>query len=275
MYYMRYGTYLLAILIMGSCSRATKEYHEDGNLSKEYQLKKGVRNGFYYEYFKNGNTKVSAVFKNGKLHGSKKVFYPNGNIKWEANYEGGLENGPYIEFSPNGSIISEANFRNGKLDGEVREYYALNKLKKIVEFKDGHEHGSYKTFYANGAPSLVASRTWDSTYYFVKYDSTGQVLNHFRKIDLSSSSDTATIGNPYCLNVSIAGPDISGVSVRAAFAREPILDEMLLAVQEVSNLGLCQVCETFETKGEFILTAYVYLDTLGFRELRTKKVIVR
>ena len=57
-----------------------EEYYSNGNLSAKGHYKNGVRSGYWEQYYTNGNLWYKGSYKNGKKVGYWEYYYYDGNL---------------------------------------------------------------------------------------------------------------------------------------------------------------------------------------------------
>jgi len=107
-----------------------------------------------FTYYDDAKTKPKEVFEvdkeTGKKDGKYKEFYKNGQVKTEAQYKDGNGDGPYKEYYENGQVSKETQYKEGYAEGPYKEYYKNGQVKKEVLYKGGKADGTYKEYYENG-----------------------------------------------------------------------------------------------------------------------------
>ncbi len=133
-------------------TETVKEYYEDGNLSREFQVnKKGEKNGFFKQYHNNGELQVEVSYTDGVQNGGTVVsFYSNGVKAREANLKkGSILDGPFKNYYESGSLKMEGAYKNDVLDGESKSYYENGNINEIAYSKYGLKKVR-KKYYQNG-----------------------------------------------------------------------------------------------------------------------------
>lgn len=156
-----------------------KEYHENGEVASEYNLKDGLMNGkakFFYdsgelkqegyfikgkangsfkEYYRNGGLLAELNMKNHKQNGLAKFYYPNGELKKIGNYKNGEEIGKWKEFNEDGTKQSEYTLVNDKLSGFLLKFED-DLLSEKISFKDDKLNGKYVQYYYDDSKKVEA-----------------------------------------------------------------------------------------------------------------------
>ena len=68
-------------------------------------------NGYYIEYYNNGNIKAKIYYENGRRHGDCTYYYENGNMRYQCKYKKGERSGKAVVYNDKGKKI-------GKLDAD-------------------------------------------------------------------------------------------------------------------------------------------------------------
>jgi len=171
----------------------TGTVYKNSNESKlklfEVKYLRGQRNGFYREWYPNGEKKIIGEYQKGLMNGSWSYFDSNEKLKFKGQYKNG--NGQtliktiqvpiegidsrytlYVNsnfqkemevflFNNNwdGSIIflyednqkyGSGQYKNGKRNGRWSWWYENGRNKEIIYWESGKKVGSYKKWYENG-----------------------------------------------------------------------------------------------------------------------------
>ena len=126
-----------------------KEYYGSGNLRSEGMYENGLRTGKWKFYYENGNLEQEGKYtKSQKPTGLWKWYYENGKILREEIFLNGVEEGLLIEYSDSGKIITKGEFYNGEKEGVW--FYELGDHKEEGEYKGDRRVGVWKHYYSNG-----------------------------------------------------------------------------------------------------------------------------
>lgn len=167
-----------------------REFNEDGKISAEEEYKDGQMmlqkhynrsgelEGKVLRFYKSGELKIEAAFRNGNPDGLTKEFYEDGGVMAEEEYRNGAlvrqktydrtgrYSEPVKEYYENGMIRSETDHNSGL----YHEFYLTGGLKLEAHFNRGTPHGMIREFYENGAlmaedeyeiGALIGSRRYD------------------------------------------------------------------------------------------------------------------
>ncbi|MCD4772726.1 MAG: hypothetical protein K8R41_05005 [Bacteroidales bacterium] len=166
-----------------------REYSEDGTIENSYIFKNGViigkgiitkkgeRDGFWNEYFDNGDTKAKGNYNkdiktgewkyyhkngkleqdgnfedNGKLTGKWRWYYKSGRLLREEFFSEGLSNSVLSEYNEHGSIITQGEYFEGLKNGFWT--YKIGDNKEEGEYIDGKRNGIWKHYFNNGKKSF-------------------------------------------------------------------------------------------------------------------------
>lgn len=131
-------------------------YYSDGKpaqLSNEYYDEKNERyfDGKYLSYYKNGNIRLSANYKNKKLEGPYLLYHENGNPQAIATYKNGQFIGKYVTYKVDGQIETSVNyvFNDNQVSVMDGEYYQNNNSQRIVKgnYIKGKKEGVWRNWY--------------------------------------------------------------------------------------------------------------------------------
>jgi len=76
-------------------------------------FKNGKRDGFWLNYWKNGQLQSKINYKNGKLEGSWISYHDNGKLRDKGQYKDGLKEGSWFSYFGNGQLSSKVNYKDG------------------------------------------------------------------------------------------------------------------------------------------------------------------
>lgn len=149
-----------------------KNYDENGNLigSEHYfhgiLLAKGLidemerRQGWWEEYYVDGQLKSKGKYIDGKKIDEWEYFFNNAKLEQKGKYVADEKfSGLWVWYHPNGEVMREENFRKGLEDGLLQEFdenkVLITKGEYIDGLKDGFwffEYGDHKEegYYRNG-----------------------------------------------------------------------------------------------------------------------------
>ncbi|HET6256756.1 MAG TPA: hypothetical protein VFE32_21975 [Puia sp.] len=141
------------------CNRFTKEwdgmlfrFNENGTISQEYTVKKGLFDGLFRQYSDTGVLiKQYFLVDDSVKNGFYEEFYKNGRVSLKLNYNNDTLDGLAYFFDPNGDTIRYYNFRNNKMtfpykrwlqDGQTMTGDIEDSAKKLVVWKWFDKNGN-------------------------------------------------------------------------------------------------------------------------------------
>jgi antitoxin component YwqK of YwqJK toxin-antitoxin module len=139
---------MIAVLFAGcgkeeNLKRHIVLYPNSKNFKEEWTIKTlpngdTLMHGVNKEYFWNGSTKKSVVWKEGKRDGSAQAWYDNGANKWQKSYDNGKKVSTWRLFYSDGHPWIVAPYQNDALNGKVQVWDKADLDKpKEAEYKDG------------------------------------------------------------------------------------------------------------------------------------------
>ncbi len=139
------------------------DYYPDGKIKVQATYnKKGLPEGIRREYSKSGKVKKAYIFRNGKMiakgvftdagqrEGFWKEFYLDGNLKAVGFYTKDLKTGLWKYYYHDGHIEEIGKYVNNDPDSVWRWYYPNNNLLRTENFYEGQEDGTYKEYDVHG-----------------------------------------------------------------------------------------------------------------------------
>lgn len=140
----------------------TIETFDNGRPKKIMEIKKGIEEGGFKEYWLNGKIKIDSNIKNRKIHGKNKEYFQNGNLHLEGNFNNGKEDGLHKEYFEDGTLFREILFKNGEEVVGPKEEGTIEDFLQKERFLDYHENGklSLETEIKNGIPHGLG-KSWD------------------------------------------------------------------------------------------------------------------
>ena len=125
-----------------------KEFYESGELMGEGVYKDNKRQSEWKFYFKDGKPEQTGKYNNnGRPNGLWKWFYESGNIRRSESFKNGIPDGELKELSDTGKIIITGNYIDGEEDGQW--IYDMNGEKEIGNYQNGKREGEWKHYYFN------------------------------------------------------------------------------------------------------------------------------
>jgi len=102
------------------------------------------RQGYWEEYYINGELKSKGNYKDGKKIDNWEFYFANKQLLQKGNYlEGEKPTGTWYWYYSGGELLREESFRKGLEDGMLAEYFENGKLITKGEFIDGKKEGPW------------------------------------------------------------------------------------------------------------------------------------
>ncbi|WP_153798396.1 toxin-antitoxin system YwqK family antitoxin [Foetidibacter luteolus] len=150
-------------------------YNQDGTKSSEFIFtKEGIRDGAFKGYYKNGQVKMSGIYKQGRLQGERTLYHSNGALSEKINFVQDEEDGWYESYHDNGKPRYLGWMSADKKEDNHIEYdYAGNKHAETY-YSDNEQHGYTAYFYPNGKKDYEQLFTYGWLKHITQFDSTGK-----------------------------------------------------------------------------------------------------
>lgn len=143
--------FLAIILLLSSCQKRIKNYHDNGQLKEVYSIdSKGVKNGKFQAFYQSGLLLESSNYKNDLLEGKRYFYYENGQVEEEQFYVKGKLDGVQYGFHENGKLKFKSINKDSKLTGEYFSYYDNGKRRLYLNFENDLENGPFEEYHKNG-----------------------------------------------------------------------------------------------------------------------------
>jgi antitoxin component YwqK of YwqJK toxin-antitoxin module len=136
--------------------RVNTDKYDDGKVRVEreiarYSDNRFVSDGFYREFFPNGEKFAEGQYKDGKQQGEWTYWYDNGQVCRKVNYLDGQPDGSWDVFNADGAVIAKRSYKNGKRDGTWVVYDKTGKQQlREEQYTDGKGDGVWKTWFPTG-----------------------------------------------------------------------------------------------------------------------------
>jgi len=150
------------------------EYHNNGEISKQYQMKNGSKHGTIQMYSQEGKLIGFYNYQNGKRQGLAKEWYQNGKKKFEGHFYNNSITGQCKIYREDGKLNYDGKFQEGERHGKGISYDRLGDLKYDGEWKNGNMHGygklydkgqfRYEGIFENGVPLAHERDNFDDHY---------------------------------------------------------------------------------------------------------------
>jgi len=106
-------------------------------IAKKYQIKNGILNGSWHEFYLNEHTKTSGKYCNGQRCGKWTQYYNNGQIKDMTSYIKGEPFGKSISYFKNGNIEHKGTYLGYDKNGLWQYFHENGRLKFKQKYKNG------------------------------------------------------------------------------------------------------------------------------------------
>ena len=126
-----------------------EEYYINGELKSKGNYKDGKKIDDWEFYFANKQLQQKGKYLEGeKPTGTWYWYYSGGELLREESFRKGLEDGMLVEYFENGTLITKGEFIDGKKEGTW--FYELGDHKEEGQYKDGERFGEWIYYYPNG-----------------------------------------------------------------------------------------------------------------------------
>jgi antitoxin component YwqK of YwqJK toxin-antitoxin module len=136
--------------------RVDSDKYPDGKLRYERQIARYsddhyVSDGFYHEFYPNGEKFVEGQYKNGRQDGQWTYYHENGKVQRTVNFSGGQPDGNWEIFNAEGVVVAKRGYKAGKRDGTWVVFDESGKQPLREEtYADGKADGTWKVWYPSG-----------------------------------------------------------------------------------------------------------------------------
>ena len=102
--------------------------------------RKGRKTGWWQYYHANSTTVATeGTYIKGMRDGEWKEYTKDGKLQQVGFFKEDKFSGTWKYFDANGKVVNERSYKDGKLDGENRSYSPDGNLLKVTVFKGGNE----------------------------------------------------------------------------------------------------------------------------------------
>ncbi len=137
--------------------RVIKVYYDEDEgrgLKEDYEVKwegnTPVKDGYYKDYYPNGQLASEVTYKNGEKEGEEKSWHDNGQQETISYYINGRKEGEYKEWLDNGQLWRQVYYKNGEKEGEEKRWHENGQLSFQTSYKNWKREGERKMWYDNG-----------------------------------------------------------------------------------------------------------------------------
>ncbi len=113
---------------------------------------RGMREGPYREYFRQGAMAAKGHYQTGKTDGQWTFYYGSGFPMSRGTLRAEKREGVWTSDYENGQRLAEGTYAAGQLDGPWKEWYENGQLKSEGAYRAGLQTGSWKFWFPNGRP---------------------------------------------------------------------------------------------------------------------------
>jgi RNA polymerase sigma factor (sigma-70 family) len=147
--------------VRGLRQGAWTEFHKNGSLSFRAEYVADLKHGLITYYEDDGTPHASGEYFEGKKVGTWTTFYPSGDHKRLDTFVDGVLSGIRKDFNPGGVLFQTTEYANNKKNGLQIEYDAAtgNPVRE-TPFEAGQEHGLERLFDPR-TQAVVKERTYD------------------------------------------------------------------------------------------------------------------
>ncbi|HEY4234878.1 MAG TPA: toxin-antitoxin system YwqK family antitoxin [Lacipirellulaceae bacterium] len=130
--------------------------YPDGKLLVERQIAKYsdnhfVADGFYREYYANGQKFVEGQYKSGRQDGQWTYWHENGTQNRQVTFKDGMPDGSWEVHRADGSLATTRGFKEGKREGIWTIYDDTGKQPlRLESYVDGKPDGEWKIWFPSG-----------------------------------------------------------------------------------------------------------------------------
>jgi hypothetical protein len=102
--------------------RVDSDKYPDGKIRYEreiarYSDNRFVADGFYREFYPNGEKFAEGQYKNGRQEGTWTYWYDNGKVNRTVTYKNGRPDGSWEVHNADGAVVAKRGYKDGKRDG--------------------------------------------------------------------------------------------------------------------------------------------------------------
>ena len=132
------------------------EFYDNGDKEGEGNYTNGKKTGKWNYFFKSGTVEQTGTYnEKGKPDGQWKWYYESGNLRKSEMLSNGKLNGEYKELSDSGSVIIQGEYADGEEEGPW--IYSVGDEKEVGNFTAGKREGEWKHYFENGELNFVGS----------------------------------------------------------------------------------------------------------------------
>jgi len=126
-----------------------EEYFKNGQLCRKGLYQNGLLEGLYERYYRNGLPAEQRMHQNGQFHGPCKIYYDNGQLSLECTYKHNHLDGWCKTYFPEGGPESECLYQNGEIV-QSTEYYRNGQVFRTRSYQNGVPDGEHTVYDEQG-----------------------------------------------------------------------------------------------------------------------------
>jgi antitoxin component YwqK of YwqJK toxin-antitoxin module len=128
-----------------------REFYPNGEKFAEGQYKNGHREGKWTYWHDNGQEHRTVTYKKGQPDGGWDVRNAEGAVVAKRSFQDGKRDGTWVVYDETGKQpLREEVYTSGKANGTWKVWFPSGQLQTQVGIKDGVRHGFYNEWYENG-----------------------------------------------------------------------------------------------------------------------------
>ena len=183
-------------------------FYDNGNISQQYYLLNGIKDGEEINYHENGQIKYKADWENGIQNGIVISYNQNGVKIKKSNIINGHYEGTQIEWYPNGMIKAERVYKKDEIVSEKNYDMEVNKIKQ--EFLNFIK--SVDSSFDQNINDIEITFYWDGGSFneFTDFYINGEVTDYELESDEKVIWDIITYGNNNGVKIERHGEGTSG-----------------------------------------------------------------
>ncbi|PCJ26527.1 MAG: hypothetical protein COA97_05460 [Flavobacteriales bacterium] len=132
-----------------------KKYYKNGMLRYVGSFKNDKPIGVFKYYYDSGNLQVKMTHYDSETYSN--VYYKTGEIKATGKYENQLKDSTWTYYDIEGYKKAEEFYLNGKNEGTWKSYYNTGQIAEEKEYSNDFEDGIWNQYFITGKPKLTAT----------------------------------------------------------------------------------------------------------------------
>ena len=177
----------------GKSSAKITSYHDNGQIWQYLEVTNGRANGFYREWFPNGQLKIESFVIEGLadildlaqrtwvFDGLSRVWDDQANLLAEIHYQKGELHSASRYYHPNGALQKIIPYEAGLIEGDVLSYDAKGFLLEQIPYSSGKKHGRAICYWSKECCLYVEIYDQDLLLEASYYDSFGKQISSIKE----------------------------------------------------------------------------------------------